>query len=112
MNNIIIMAPFAQITINAPSEGERFWKSPGAHGYIFYLIQRVKEIPDVFDFEEVVGIVEIKAGELMKSYPVRQNRIRRSGKDVYFVSEVPQGPAEIVYINSLTAAGGIPPIGQ
>jgi hypothetical protein len=112
MDDIVVMATRAQVLINTPAEGEWFRKSPGAHGDILHLIQRRKEIPNILDFKEVVRIVEIKTGESVKFYTVRQNRIRGSGYDVHLMTEIPQGPAEVVYIDTLTAAGRIPPIGQ
>jgi hypothetical protein len=112
MDDIIIMTTGSQVLINTPAEGEGFRKSPGAHGDVLHLIQRGKEIPEIFNFEEVVRIIEIQAGEFMKSYTIRQHRIRRAGDDVHLVTEIPQGPAEVVYIDALTAAGRIPSIGQ
>jgi hypothetical protein len=112
MDNIVVMASGTQVFINTPAEGEGFRKSPGTHGNILHLIQRGKEIPDVPNFEEVVRIIEIQTGEFMKFYIVGQNRIRRAGDDVHLVTEIPHGPAEVVYIDTLSAARRIPPIGQ
>jgi hypothetical protein len=112
MDNIVVMPSGTQVLINTPAEGEGFRKSPGAHGDILHLIQRGKEIPNILNFEEVVRIIEIKTRELVKFYAIGQNRIRRAGDNVHLVTEIPHGPAEVVYIDALTAARWIPPIGQ
>ncbi len=112
MDNIIVMASGTEVLINTPAEGEGFRKSPGTHGDILHLIQRGKEIPNILNFEEVVRIIEIQTGEFVKFNAVGQYRIRRTGDDVHLVAEIPYGSAEVVYIDALTAACWIPPIGQ
>jgi len=60
----------------------------------------------------MIGIVEIETGQAMQLDAFGQHRIGGAGNNIYIMIEIPQGPAQIIYVNPLTAAGGVAPIGQ
>jgi len=90
-------------------ESERQWfrETSATHTDELKLVEKRGKLRDILDLEEVIGVVKIEAGNSVQDDPLIQFRIRGSGKDVDLVAYFPQRPAQVFYIDPLSAAGGV-----
>ncbi len=112
VDDVVSVSAPPQMAVGAESEGQGFRESSATHAQEFKLIERRGEIPDAGHLKKMFRVVEIQAGNFVESNPAIEFRIGGARKNIDFVPELPERAAQILDVNPLPPAGGIPAVGE
>jgi hypothetical protein len=107
VNNIKnVLAP-SQVGIGTEAEGKRFRKPPGRHPGPFKNIDGGPELMELGYSERIFRVVEVEAWNPMEGYILVHTGIGWAGQDMDIVSEILEGTADPLNVNTLPSTGGV-----